>query len=392
MTENAQPSSSVSATSDPVSESAACPSIIPTTSGTGRRFDDSLTVLWQACNDTITLRSQDVVALRANRSLIGTISQTYLDSEHNSLEDALIIAHSPIPSSAIHDFLDRGVPPKGFIFVEWACAEYGHSLVAEQDVILIDRPFNIGDTVKSATDSMVGTVVNVFESYDLEPIACVTDGAVEFLRPNCAADDGPASDSAREKTLNNESSGCAGFSERHEPAAPSNADSHSRTLLSGIPGEELKRAADFLEGDYVIRKDWVGIVNDYDPEVMLLLEDNAIVVVKDPEELELVIPDFGNTLIAFPYVEGIRRPDVDAAQQGRMISTPYHHLQRGQFVITNRRNIREGRWLTGQYHEHCKPQGYILDIRALHLGVQWLCPNPFALDSPSVIHGPAPSV
>lgn len=393
MTEDVPPSSSASPiTIDPVSKSAACPNILSIASSAGRRLDDLLTILWQGRNDTVTLRSQDVVVLRANRSLIGTISQTYLDSEQNSLDDPLIIAHSPIPSSALHDFVTREVPPKGFIFVEWAQAEYGHSLVAEQDVILIDRPFNIGDTVKTATDSMIGTVVNVFESYDLEPIACVTDGAVEFVRPDCAADEELASASARDETFRKESSGPAEFFEQHEPTALSNADNHSRTLLSDIPGEELKRAADFQEGDYVIRKDWVGIVEDCDPEVMLLLENNTIVVVKDPEELELVIPDFGKPLIAFPDVDGIRRPDVVAAHQGGLISTPYHHLQRGQFVITNQRNIQEGRWLVGGYREDYKPQGYILDIRALRLEVQWLCPNPFALESPSMIHGPSPNV
>jgi ubiquitin-conjugating enzyme E2 O len=327
--------------------------------------------------------------LRANCSLIGTISQTYLDSEHNSLDDPLIIAHSPIPSSAIHDFVTRGVPPKGFIFVEWARAEYGHSLVAEQDVVLIDRPFNIGDTVKTATDSMVGTVVNVFESYDLEPIAYFNDGAIGFARPDYAADGGLALDRAREETSIKESGGPDEISERHELTALYNADN---TLLSGIPGEELKRAADFQEGDYIIRKDWIGIVEDCEHEVMLLLENNTIVVVKDPEELELVIPDFEKPLIAFPDVDGIRRPDVVAAHQGGMISTPYHHLQRGQFVITNQRNIREGRWLVGGYHERCKPQGHILDIRGLRLEVQWLCPNAFALESPSMIHGPSPNV
>lgn len=73
------------------------------------------------------------------------------------------------------------------------------------------------------------------------------------------------------------------------------------------------------------------------------------------------------------------------------MSTPYHHLQRGQFVITNHRNIREGRWLAGGYNENCKPQGYILDIRTFRLELQWLCPNPFALESPSMIHGPSPN-
>jgi ubiquitin-conjugating enzyme E2 O len=346
----------------------------------------------QEHHDTIALRSQDIVVLRANRSLIGTVSQTYLDSEHDSLDDPLIIAHSPIPSSAIHDFVTHGVPPKGFIFIEWARAEYGHSLVAQQDVILVDRPFNIGDTVKNATDSMVGTVINVFESYTLEPIARITDGAIDFVRSSFRANDGLASSSPGEVPLGEENSGLAEISNWHYPKALSNAENQSDGLLLDIPGEELKRAANFREGDYVIRKDWVGIVEDSDPEVVLLLENNTLVVVKDPEELELVIPDFGKPLITLPDLDGIRQPDVITAHAGGMMSTPYHHLQRGQFVITNPKNIREGRWLVGSYHENCKPQGFIVDIRALRLEVQWLCPNPFALESPSMLHGPSSNV
>jgi ubiquitin-conjugating enzyme E2 O len=332
--------------------------------------------------------------LRSNRSLIGTVSQTHLDSDHGSLDDPLIIAHSPIPPSAIHSFITHGVPPKGFVFVEWHAQEYGHSLVAEQDVTLVDRPFNIGDTVKTATGGMVGTVINVYETYNLEPIARIVDGAINFVQQNYRADDALAlaSSSSGEVPLRKESSGLAEVEDRHDLTAPSGAQYGSGGLLVEIPGEELKRAADFAEGDYVIRKDWVGLVENSDPDVVLLLENNTVVVVKDPEELELVIPDFGKPLITLPDLDGIRRPDVLAAHAGGMMSTPYHNLERGQFVITNHKNIREGRWLVGGYLESCKPQGYVLDIRALRLEVQWLCPNPFTLESPAMIHGPSPNV
>ena len=257
--------------------------------------------------------------------------------------------------------MTNGVPSKGFIFVDWAWEECGHSLVAEEDVLLLDRPFNIGDTVKAVTDSMVGTVVNVFESYNLEPIVRITvDGALDFGRIDYTA--------------------------------PSGTQNFAEDLLYNIPGEELKGVTDFVEGDYVIRKDWIGMVEDTDSDVVLLLENNTLVVPKDPEELELVIPDFGKPLITLPDLDGIRRPDVIAANAGGMMSAPCTHLRRGQFVITNHKNIREGRWLTGTYNDKCKPQGYILDSRTLHLEVQWLCPNAFALETPTIVHGPSPNV
>jgi ubiquitin-conjugating enzyme E2 O len=254
---------------------------------------------------------------------------------------------------------------------------------------------------------MVGTVVNVSETCTLEPIARIgIGGALDFGRLECRTGD-PSASAIAEKLPWKETSGRATASDDPcndlpDPILPSRRShfpesqdvSHPRRdgLLYDIPSEELKRAADFEEGDYVLRKDWIGIVDDSDLEVVLLLENNTVVVVKDPEELELVIPDFGKPLVTLPDLDGIRRPDVLAVNAGGMMSIPYHNLQRGQFVITNHRNIREGRWLVGAYHENCQPQGHILDIRALRLEVQWLCPNPFALETPAMVHSPFPNV
>ena len=251
------------------------------------------------------------------------------------------------------------MPPHGFVFIEWAGEEYGHSLVSEEDVILVDRPFNIGDTVKTtAAASMIGTVVNVSETYSLEPIACVTGGVLDFGQRNHPVGEALASSSASHA--------------RDMTPDVLNDVPHldRRGLLYNIPGEELKRVADFVERDYVLRKDWIGVVEDVDLEVVLLLENNTLVVPKDPEELELVIPDFGKPLITLPDLDGIRRPDIVAANAGGIMSTACIYLRRGQFVITNMKNIREGRWLSGTYHENCKPQGYILDSRALRLEVR----------------------
>jgi hypothetical protein len=200
---------------------------------------------------------------------------------------------------------------------------------------------------------MVGTVVNVSETCTLEPIARIgVEGALDFGRPGCRADDPPAEKIHGKETKSSAAASDDSRNELQDSILPSSISHFPKSqdvsyprwdgLLYEIPGEELKRAADFEEGDYVLRKDWIGIVEDSDPEVVLLLENNTVVVVKDPDELELVIPDFGKPLITLPDLDGIRRPDVLAVHAGGMMSTPFQHLQRGQFVITNHRNIREG--------------------------------------------------
>ena len=205
---------------------------------------------------------------------------------------------------------------------------------------------------------MVGTVVNVSESYTLEPIARLTGGALTFRRCNHPT----------EETL-------ASSSSSYTFGVPSHilddlSPSQTHNLLFNIPGEELKRVDDFVEGDYVFRRDWIGVVEDTGGDVVLLLEDNTLVVPRYSEELELVIPNFGKPLITLPDLDGIRRPDIVAANGDGIMSTPCSHLRRGQFVVTNRKNIQEGRWLGGPFHENWKPQGYILDSRTSHLDVR----------------------
>lgn len=302
--------------------------------------------------------------MRSDRCLVGIVLRTHHDfHSHEPLEDILIIAHAPLPTVVIQSFVTNGAPPKGYIFVEWAQEQYGHSLVAEQDVVLLDRPLTIGDTVKRVIgdSGMVGTVVHVHDSWVLEPIARVTNRGLEF-------------------TQHDDLDIAIGTGDRNLSNALPEAISHSRpeTLLRGIPSNELRRADDFVEGDNVVWRDWIGVIEDCDLEVVLLLENNTVVAVVDPEELELIIPEFNKPFITLPDTEGIRRPDVVASNAGGLISTPPRYLVRGQSVITNKKNIRNGRWLHGGFQENCVPRGHILDVRTSHVHVQWLCPNAFA--------------
>ena len=254
------------------------------------------------------------------------------------------------------------MPPKGYIFVEWAGEEYGYSLVAEQDVTLLSRSLAVGDTVKrSLDDSMIGTVTSTSGSYILEPIIRL---------------EGPPGSSHISFDFKKGSSACN--SSCHPTLPQPTSHVRAQELLYRIPGEELKRAQDFEDGDHVIYQDWLGVLEDSDVDVAVLLENNSIVMVENPWELELVVPDFDKPLVSFPEIDGIKRPDVLASRYNGMTSMPPHSLARGQFVITNHRNLRCGRWLLGAYQTDCKPQGHILDVRTRRADVQWLCPNAFA--------------
>jgi ubiquitin-conjugating enzyme E2 O len=286
--------------------------------------------------------------------------RTYHDfNSHEPIADCLIIAHVQVPSDVMQSFLVSGIPPKGYIFVRFAKQEFGHSLVSEQDVHLVSRAFAMGDCVKrNAADTMIGTVTSIFDSYVLEPISstlCIP------YKPQNPFEVHPGSKQCDEICV---------------PRLPEyiyHPLQHS--LLYDIPGDELKRADDFEPGDYIIEKDELGIVQDHDIDAVLLLGNSTLVMVENAWELELVVPELNRPLVALPELDHLRRPDVAANQVGAKAFIPTEHLSRGQFVTTNHRNLRNGRWLVGEYDPSCATYGHVLDVRTRRAHIKWLCPN-----------------
>lgn len=290
-------------------------------------------------------------------------------NSHEPLSDCLIIRHVHVPEGVEKSFFPSGIPPKGYLFIRFAKQEFGHSLVSEQDVHLVSRTFAIGDSVKQhAADTMIGTVISIFDSYVLEPICSMPTRSSYQQSP-------PQTPFEFHTGFRNCDETCISKLPEyvHHPLR--------HALLYDVPGDELKRAADYAPGDYVVERDYLGIVQDHDVDAVLLLENNAVVTV-EAWELELVVPNFEGHLVALPELEDLRRPDVLAYHVGGKAFIPTEHLSRGQFVITNHRNLRNGRWMFGQYDATCSPQGHVLDVRTRRAHVKWLCPNAYALSYP----------
>lgn len=128
----------------------------------------------------------DTCSLKSDLHLIGTVERTALDfTTHQPLDDFLIVAHSLVHEAVMTRFLLTGVPEKGYIFVAWSDESEGRSLVSEQDLNLISRNLEIGDTVKqNVDDAMVGTVLSISETHTLQPICTTcTHGAVRVHEP-----------------------------------------------------------------------------------------------------------------------------------------------------------------------------------------------------------------
>jgi len=303
----------------------------------------------------------DTVVLRPDSTLVGSVERTsQLESE--PLEECLIIAHTHVPSNILEEFVHSGTPPNGFVFVQFASQEQGSSLVAEQDLILIDRMFDLGDVVKQETSQIAGAVINVTSSYILDPIWQPQVTSHSFAAQ--PADQQPTS-LAHTCDLT-----CS-------PLHPQLRHLNPARLVSDVPFEELKRAQDFIEGDYVIEQDWLGVVDAVELLVVVKMENSSIVAVEEPEGLFIPIPDYDKPLVSLPEFDGIPRPDYVSAMQGWGNIIPPEDLECGQFVVTNRRNLRNGRWLKGTFDPQVKPEGRILMVRCRRMGVQWLICNAF---------------
>ena len=311
-------------------------------------------------DDTVLLRGVD-----SEPDLVGRVARTYhaLDS-HEPLEDCLIIAYVAVDTDIIRQFTSSGRPPKGYLFVEFAREEDGHALLPEESVILVSRALSIGDAVKQdANSSMFGTVIDVQNSYTLSPVfpqyfkssAQEGVGVEDHITPPSTKHD--ILQSLRAGNLN------------------------PQKLSYEANGDDLRRAEDFRSGDYIISRDWFGLVEVSDTDVAILLDNMTIVWVERPWELEIVVPNPRNKpLVSMPELDGIWRPDVIENRNG-VVSMPSKRLGTGDKVVTNRRNLERGRWLVGQYDEDTTPQGVVLDVRTRRLDIGWLVPNAFADDA-----------
>ena len=287
----------------------------------------------------------DYVFLKDNPTLVGTIERTNTES-YEPLEDTLIIAHTDVPVDIINQFVldGNGVPPPGYVFVEFENESSGSALVSEGDLGLLSRTFQIGDNVKTDDALMTGTVVNLSVSYVLAPILSCSALSKSHNLPTC----GP---------------GCPPTLDRISHPNP-------HALICDVPSQEVKRAQDLIKDDYLIAEDWIGQVEDIQYDIVVCLENSSIVVVRSSEGLYLPVQDNGKPLITLPEDDNWR-PDVVVALQGWSHTIQLLAPRVGQFVIADRAVLRTGRWLKGNYDPKYPAQGTILDVRAGEALVNW---------------------
>ncbi|KAF2753335.1 hypothetical protein EJ05DRAFT_494856 [Pseudovirgaria hyperparasitica] len=138
-------------------------------------------------------------------------------------------------------FLRSGIPPKDSVLITWQ-TQLRTELIPESKLILLDRPFIIGDTVKRhLRDHMAGMVITYATFCTLIP---------------------------SEGMLNGDYAG-----------------SIDKKFIRQVPAKELKNVHKFREGDLVVYHDWLGLIEDCEDTVTIRLCNNSVVTIETPEEL-----------------------------------------------------------------------------------------------------------
>lgn len=296
----------------------------------------------------------DNVTLKQNSTFYGSVLRTHSDS-FDPLDDELIIAHTEVPPDVLDEFVVSGIPPIGYVFVQFADETSGSSLVSEEDLVLLSRSFQIGDNVKRDGSPMIGAVINVSESYILEPIS---------IRPNVA------------QYLSQHMPALLTCTSQCPPSLPDHfTHPNPHLLLYNVPSREVKRAQDVMKDDYIISGIWAGLVDEVEYDVVIALENKSVVVVTGTNGLHIPVPDHGKPLIALPEFDGFKRPDVFGATQGWARTIPVQQPLTGYFVIIERSRLRNGRWIIGSYDNKCPSQGIVIDVRAREASVDWVSSN-----------------
>ncbi|OGM41768.1 ubiquitin conjugating enzyme [Aspergillus bombycis] len=279
----------------------------------------------------------DACCLKSNPTLVGHVCRTDHDADNDeplNLSTCLILSYTPVPQKDLEEFLETGVPPKGYVFVSFTEPSQGNSLIHQSDLELVDRTLDLGDTVKRHPDDTIsGTVISTSATCSLEPIAYRT------LDPK-TGEYGP---------LN--------FTEtaiKREGSLAIENDATKPPLLHEIPVVELKKYEEFSEGDYIVYRQKLGIIHGIDRDAILLLPNQSVVSPLDPSALEIPLPFEIESLVALPNNTSAMR---------------HYPLANGGSIWSNESNFRS---------LNPTARGYVIATPAMDIQVDWLCPNVFA--------------
>ena len=281
-------------------------------------------------DETPLLVSGDVVALLISLQELGVVQRTHEEVHTHTpwpsdFDIRLLTPHPTIDRNAFQSFTITGVPPKGFVLVEWMHTKRP-DLIPQPILKHFDRTLLIGDIVKrKAQDAMSGVVVNTFITCTLQPMGDIVYRQIY------------------DKPLK----GLMSMLRSIEDLRPANLPG-----LLVVPGTELQNVEYPMEEDIVVYKDHVGQVSEMKFVLTIKLNDNCVVEIDD---------DFAN------HVDGT----ADVFYVGDIASTKKGHL-------------RTGRWIYGSYNPNTPPFGTVVQTRAVAARILWVPHSRPGISAPNI--------
>ncbi|KAI5797793.1 hypothetical protein EDC01DRAFT_651340 [Geopyxis carbonaria] len=289
-----------------------------------------------------TLFLEDTVEVQANgQVLTGLVFRTWHDIDEDDSWDDIdnAVAGAKATPSNFLEFKKTGSLSRGFVLFSPSLPEYPPMLVHESECRLLDRSLAFGDVVKtSLTSPQSGTVISVQTTVSLNHTFRV---------------------------------------------APQSTDKLPRvTTVESVLESDLKFANEWNEGDFILYKNcWMGVVEEVYEDIGVRLENESVVIVDDPLELEIYISSedgagaettFDTTGASTTNPTSTTQKKTSKADKTIEPPTP---LSVGMKVKTAKANLRRGRWLFGAYDPTVSPSGVVITTETVRLGVHWLCQN-----------------
>ncbi|KAL2834929.1 hypothetical protein BDW59DRAFT_1214 [Aspergillus cavernicola] len=298
----------------------------------------------------------DACYVKSNPSLLGNVLRVHHDiDEPEPLTDFSIYRYTELPENDLKKFMATGMPPKGYVFVGFAEPTHGTSLIHENDLELIDRIFDIGDTVKRhLNDTKSGNIINATTNYTLEPIA---------FRPVDPVTGDYLSLMFTDKPLSS-----------LDHCSTSETPKVSPCLLYDVPQSVVAREEAFSEGDYIIYHQKLGVVQEVERDAVLLLPNSTVVSPIDPSAIELPVCADPQAAISLPELK-----HRDLGNGNYLWTTEADFLSPGQSILTGQTNNNRVDRLFGSKGPLL--QGHVLATLAEDIHIDWLCPNVFSTGS-----------
>jgi ubiquitin-conjugating enzyme E2 O len=257
----------------------------------------------------------------SNQLAVGYVDRTHAEIESHTPYPintyGKVHRHKAVPRQLYKEFLRDGVPPQGFVLMQWQ-TESKAELVPCSDLLLLDRSFMSGDLVRKGNRS--GTIVSTRTRCTLLSMCDVRETKSRKIM-KCAWLPLPAEEEPPLELVNDGG------------------------LLYDIPASELKLVQTFNEGDIIIYKNWIGRIKDCFDEVTVRLTDNGVVSIADEGKLEPMSGD------------------------------PEERFAVGSLISTKKGVLRTGRWIFGTYSPNTPPIGVVVDVRTKECQVDWLHPR-----------------